>query len=110
MILLHQKALNEMGIATTDINGDTQAGTALAQATISKQGVRQSVANAYLDPNPFPDNLHIVIHAMVTKVLFSGQRAIGVQFIRKGVTHTVRCKAEVVVSAGESSPMSAHPF
>jgi len=100
IMLLHQKALNEMGIRTTDINGPQQVGTAIAQAFIDAKCVRSSTANAYLDPNPFPNNLHIITRAFVTKLLFNGNTATGVEFVRYGKRFTVNTRREVIVSAG----------
>lgn len=90
-----------MGIRDTDINGPIQYGTAYSQATISKQGVRQSVANCYLDPNPSPNNLHILTKAFVTRILFTDYTASGVEYVKDGQTLTAKARREVIVSAGE---------
>ena len=101
-MVIHQRALNKLGIANTDINGPFQTGTMIAQATIDRRGVRSSTANAYLDPNPFPHNLHIITKAMVTKVLFNGRKtAVGVQFVKEKQLYKVMASKEVIVSAGK---------
>ena len=97
---IHQKALNEIGVNNTDINGPVQQGTTIAQATISLRGVRTSTANAYLDPNPFPKNLHIMTMAHVTRVLFDKNIANGVEFVKNGNSHEVRAHKEVILCAG----------
>ncbi|CAG2117227.1 unnamed protein product, partial [Medioppia subpectinata] len=51
-------------------------------------------------PNPYPDNLHIVCKALVTKILFNGLTAIGVEFIVNDISYTVYANREVIVSAG----------
>jgi choline dehydrogenase len=55
--------MNELGYNTTDINGPVQTGTAVLQAFIDSRGRRSSIANCYLDPNPFPQNLDILTGA-----------------------------------------------
>ena len=97
---IHQRALNELGFQNTDINGPVQQGTMIGQATIDSRGVRSSTANSYLDPNPFPQNLHIVTKAFVTKVLFDKKTAIGVQFVKYGHTYDVRARKEIILCAG----------
>ena len=99
-MVINQQALNELGFQNTDINGPVQVGTDIAQSVISLRGVRSSTANAYLDPNPFHKNLHILTHAFVTRVLFDKNRAIGVEFVKNGKTFNVKTKREVIVSAG----------
>ena len=103
MLLINQQALNELGFQNTDINGPVQEGTTITQETISRKAVRSSTANSYLDPNPFPKDLHILTHAFVTRVLFDKNRAIGVEFIKNGKTFNVKAKREVIVSAGKLS-------
>ena len=100
-MILHQKVLvNEEGFVPTDINGPNQVGTTLAQAFIDLDGIRASSSNAYIDPNPFPHNLHILTSALVTKILFKEKTAIGVKFERKGKDYVVMADKEVIVSAG----------
>ena len=101
MMIIHQRALNELGLQNTDINGPVQQGTTIAQATIDTLGVRSSTANAYLDPNPFPKNLHIITRAFVTKLLFKGNTAIGVEFFKYGRTYEAMARKEVILSAGK---------
>lgn len=100
MMLIHQRALNEMGLQNTDINGPVQYGTQIAQATINLKGQRSSTANSYLDPNPFPQNLHIITRAFVTKVLFDKTTTTGVEFIKYGKMYDVKASKEVILSAG----------
>jgi len=98
-----QKTLNSLGIKNVDLNGRTQMGTAIVQMTI-KNGIRSGSGNSYIDPNPHPNNLHIVTRAFVTKILFSntsdGIIATGVQFVRNNITHIVNVTNEVILSAG----------
>lgn len=104
ILYVFQKQMNSFGIPTLDINGANQTGTMIYELTI-KDGVRASTANAYLEPNPYPDNLHIVAFATVTQILFdtTGDNitATGVQFQRNGVNYTVDADREVILSAGK---------
>jgi choline dehydrogenase len=100
MVQLHQRALNELNIPNTDMNGANQLGTQIMQAMIDSNGRRTSTSNAYIDPNPYPHNLHILPRALVTQILFEGKTAVGVQFLRYGTEYKVFAKNEVIVSAG----------
>ena len=91
-----QHQFNVMGIPTVDINGPTQLGTAMYQ--ITADGVRYSSATAFLDPNPYPENLHILSNVFVGYVLFDGRRAIGVSYDQDGVKKSVNARREVIAS------------
>lgn len=95
----YQHVLNELGLDTIDLNGKQQLGTALIQFT-QKDDIRSSTANEYLLPNFKKSNLHILCYTHVTKVLFSGKTAIGVEFVRYGAKHKVYADLEVILSAG----------
>ncbi|CAG2117137.1 unnamed protein product, partial [Medioppia subpectinata] len=77
----YHRVVNELGFKDTDINGPNQTGYMLLQKFITAQGFRSSTGTAFVDPNPYPDNLHIVCKALVSKILFNGLTAIGVEFI-----------------------------
>ncbi|XP_054154963.1 oxygen-dependent choline dehydrogenase 1-like [Oppia nitens] len=96
----HQRAANEFGFKSIDINGAEQLGTTIAQAFIGTDGIRSSASNAYIDPNPYPNNLHILANAYVTRIIFSGKRAVGVEYERNGANYTVNASREVILSAG----------
>ncbi|CAG2112228.1 unnamed protein product [Medioppia subpectinata] len=100
IILLHQKAVNELGFKNVDINGGEQFGTTIAQAFIGTNGVRSSASNGFIDPNPYPHNLHILPNSFVTRVLFEGKTAVGVEFVRYGKLQTMFAKREVILSCG----------
>ncbi|CAG2107320.1 unnamed protein product [Medioppia subpectinata] len=95
---VQHKVVNELGYRDTDINGRTQAGYMLMENYITAQGLRSDTGTAYVDPNPYPDNLHIVCKALATKVLFNGLTAIGVEFIVNDISYTVYANREVIVS------------
>jgi len=104
----HQNPLNAAFLAAAqsqglalnpDYNGPEQAGCFLYQVT-HKNGERCSAAKAYLTPNLSRPNLQVVTHAATSRIVFDGQRAVGVEYVRSGVKHTIRARREVIVSAG----------
>ncbi len=82
-----------------DFNGETQEGVGYYQMTI-KNGRRNSASRAFLRPAMKRKNLRVETHAHVTKILFDGLRAVGVEYVQKGVTKTARAAAEVILSGG----------
>ncbi len=62
-------------------------------------GMRISTAMAYLDPARARPNLHIVANAAVARVVFRGERAVGVEVVRGGRLETIH-GAGVVLCAG----------
>jgi choline dehydrogenase len=82
-----------------DFNGAVQDGVGHYQMTI-KNGRRNSAARAFLRPAMKRKNLHIETHAHVTRVVFDGLRASGVEYVQNGVTKTVRAGRDVILSGG----------
>ncbi|XP_054157692.1 L-sorbose 1-dehydrogenase-like [Oppia nitens] len=93
------RANNELGYPTTDINGPKQLGVALCQTYVSTSGVRMSSSNSYLEGNRRP-NLDISVHSRVTRVLFNGHTATGVEYVRDGLKNVAKVKKEIIISAG----------
>lgn len=63
--------------------------------------VRRTPADGYLAEDVRArENLTIITHAFVTKVVFEGTRAIGVEVELDGQKEIIRAKREVVLSAG----------
>lgn len=100
---LHQAwldAAQQAGYALTeDYNGFQQEGFGRMDMTV-RDGTRCSAAKAYLYPARKRANLHIVQHALATRILFDGTRAIGLEYERGGRTETVRATREVILSGG----------
>lgn len=86
-------------MATRDYNAEQQEGFGPMHMTV-KNGVRWSTSNAYLRPAMKRDNLTVVTHALVHKVLLEDKTAVGIRYERKGKIVDVRCNKEVVLSAG----------
>lgn len=82
-----------------DFNGGDQIGVGLYQVT-QKRGKRHSAAAAFLKPVLRRPNLTVETHAHVTRILFEGTRAIGVEFIQRGHKKRVRAKREVLLAGG----------
>ena len=84
---------------TSDFNGPKQEGFGPYQMTI-REGRRWSTASAYLVPALDRPNLKIESHAHVTRVLFEGARAVGVEYAQKKEKQQVRAIREVILSGG----------
>ncbi len=85
--------------ATDDYNGARQEGFGAMHMTV-KNGRRWSTANAYLRPAMERDNLTVVTHALVHKVLLDGKQATGVRYEKDGKTVDVQASREVLLCAG----------
>jgi choline dehydrogenase len=84
---------------TEDMNGFQQEGVGRMDMTVGG-GRRASAANAYLRPAMQRRNLAVRTHALATRLLFEGRRAVGVAYRRGNVEHVARARREVIVSAG----------
>lgn len=58
-------------------------------------GQRYSAARAFLKPEWERSNLHTLVNSQVTRVLFQGSHAYGVEYVRNGETKTVLASKEV---------------
>ncbi|XP_077371287.1 choline dehydrogenase, mitochondrial [Festucalex cinctus] len=84
---------------TEDMNGYQQEGLGWMDMTIFK-GKRWSTASAYLRPVLDRPNLKTEVRCLTTKLLFDGQRAVGVEYVQKGQTKRVFADKEVILSGG----------
>jgi len=83
----------------TDFNAATAYGVGAYQLSI-KDGWRSSAAKAFLRPAMRRDNLSVITGAHVSRVLFEGTRAVGVEWRERGEMRQVRAAREVILSAG----------
>ena len=83
---------------TDDVNGRRQEGFAAFDRNI-RRGRRWSAARAYLHPVLHRPNLTVQTRQLVTRVLFEGGRAVGVEAIERGQRREIRA-AEVVLCGG----------
>lgn len=94
------KACGQAGLPyNPDFNGAEQEGAGHYQMTIKKSR-RNSAARAFLRPAMKRKNLSVVTGAQVTRVIMDGRRAVGVEYIKDGQRHELRCNAEVILSGG----------
>jgi choline dehydrogenase len=84
---------------TADMNGFQQEGFGHMDMTVGG-GRRCSAANAYLRPALGRRNLTVRTHALATRILFDGRRAVGLRYQRGGEPREVRARREVIVCAG----------
>ncbi len=82
-----------------DFNGATQEGFGYNQWTL-RNGLRSSAATGYLRPARRRPNLEVVTRAHATRIVFSGSRATGVEYLRGGVTALATARREVLVAGG----------
>lgn len=94
------EACRELGYpATDDFNGPNMEGVGWHHINV-KDGKRHSTAEAYLEPARARKNVTIHDNAQATRLVFSGTRCIGVEYLRKGQPTTVRATHEVILCAG----------
>ena len=94
------EAAQEAGYGLTeDYNGYRQEGFGRMDMTV-RDGTRCSAAKAYLYQARRRPNLHVVQHALATRIIFRGKRAIGVEYERGGERHVVNADREVILSGG----------
>ena len=94
------EAATEIGIPRNpDCNGENQEGVGYFQQTAHK-GFRWSTAKGFLRPARSRSNLTVVTKAQTTRVLFEGNRAVGVECIKSGNIYQVKAEREVILSAG----------
>ncbi|MBF6990155.1 MULTISPECIES: choline dehydrogenase [Cupriavidus] len=85
---------------TDDLNGYRQEGFGPMDRTTTARGRRCSTSLAYLDQAKDRPNLTVHTRALADRVLFSGQRAIGVSYIQGDHVREARARREVIVSNG----------
>ena len=90
----------EIGLPrNADFNGAAQEGVGCYEITV-RDGRRMSTARAYLRPAMRRGNLRVETGAHVTRIIFDGTRATGVEYVRGGAACTARARREVIVCAG----------
>jgi choline dehydrogenase len=82
-----------------DYNGVKQEGVGHTQFNIGN-GLRASTARGYLKSARRRKNFTLMLQATVSRVIFDGKRAAGVEYRKNGITTTLRCRREVILSAG----------
>ena len=90
----------QAGLARNDdFNGAAQDGVGLYQVT-QRGGMRASAAVAYLHPAMERANLTVMPFMHVQRILFEGNRAVGVLASQLGQAQEFRAEREVILSGG----------
>jgi choline dehydrogenase-like flavoprotein len=93
-------AAEQTGIPRTDdFNGPTQEGAGYFQLT-AKNGRRWSTAVGYLKQARARPNLTLEINALATRILFSGRRAVGIEYRQGDTTRTAYADGELILAGG----------
>jgi len=94
------KSAGEAGYKiNSDMNGKDQEGFGMYDVNIDK-GERASVSKHYLKPAIKRKNLNTFSNTFVEKIIFDGQKAIGIEVKIKNKIEKVFANKEVIVSAG----------
>lgn len=94
------KAAEQAGLPfNPDFNGETQEGVGIYQIS-TRNGRRMSAARAFLRPAMKRANVRVEMNALATKILFEGNRAVGVAYEQNGESKTARAGREVIVCGG----------
>ncbi|HWJ75410.1 MAG TPA: GMC family oxidoreductase N-terminal domain-containing protein [Kaistia sp.] len=97
------EAARSLGIPTFEnANGrlmEGHGGAAISDVRV-RTGQRQSIFRSYVWPMMARPNLTVVTEALVTRVLFDGRRASGVEIFLDGRMIQVAARAEVILSLG----------
>jgi choline dehydrogenase len=95
------EAARQMDFAILDdVNGPLRAGAGYVNMNIAADGSRVSAARAFLRPNLDRPNLTLLLNADVTKVVFDGDRAVGVEIVTGDNVRSVHATREVILAAG----------
>ncbi len=82
-----------------DFNGARQEGVGRFQLT-QRNGLRCSTADAFLHPAEQRSNLEVLTRTLALRILFEGNRAVGVEISRDGKVEQIRAEREVILAAG----------
>lgn len=94
------EAAQQFGLpANADFNAASFHGVGRYQLTIRGRW-RSSASTAFLAPVLHHANLEVRTASLVTRVLFDGQRAVGVECLHGGQLQAWRCDGDVVLAAG----------
>ena len=88
---------------TTDVNGFRQEGFAPFDRNVHR-GRRLSASRAYLHPVMDRPNLEVRTRVLVTRVLFDGTRATGVEFTQRGSVDRVTAGEVILCGGAFNSP------
>jgi choline dehydrogenase len=84
---------------SSDVNGYQQEGFGRMDMTVGG-GRRWSAANAYLKPIMHRSNLKVLTHALATRIIFEGKRAVALEYGHDGAQHRAGAARELILSGG----------
>lgn len=93
------EAVAELGLAVEPANTAEPQGFSQTLVT-QKNGERASAVTAYLAPARHRSNLDVRTGAQVTRVLFDGTRATGVEYFQDGTRRTATAQRQVILTGG----------
>ncbi|KAI4454896.1 glucose-methanol-choline gmc oxidoreductase [Holotrichia oblita] len=95
------EAGHELGYKTIDYNGEEQIGFAVPQL-VTKNGRRNSVSKAYLEPAKNRKNLAVRPFSQVTQIIIAKhtKEATGVKYIHQGKLFVAKNKKDIILSGG----------
>jgi choline dehydrogenase len=94
-------ACAELGYPRAEDFNDTDFGAGWHHVDIDpERGERNGVYAGYLAPALARPNLATEVGALVTELVFDGDRCVGAHYLQDGELRTVRVRHEVVLSAG----------
>ena len=100
MTARYLKAGQEAGLPLNpDFNGASQEGVGIYQIS-TRDGRRMSAARAFLRPAMKRKNVRVEMNALATRIIFEGNRAVGVEYLKNGRTQSIRAGREVILCAG----------
>jgi choline dehydrogenase len=101
------EAVQQAGFALTDdVNGHRQEGFAPFDRNVHR-GRRLSAARAYLHPVAHRENLEVRTRAFVTRILFEGTRAVGVEVVQgRGAPKRIRAGEVILCGGAINSPQT----
>jgi choline dehydrogenase len=98
LLLAWVAAAQQVGVrANDDFNGPKQEGVGIYQVT-QRDGLRCSSARAFLEPAS--GKLELLHSTLALRIVWDGERAVGVEVDRAGDVRTIYAEAEIIVSAG----------
>ena len=83
-----------------DMNGPMRPGAGYINMNIDADGSRVSAARAFLRPSLSRPNITLLLNTNVTKVVFDGDRATGVEIVSGDSVRNVQATREVILAAG----------
>ena len=95
------EAARQMGFPIVDdMNGPMRAGAGYINMNMTADGARASSARAFLRPNLGRSNLTLLLNTRVTRIVFDGDRACGIEIVAGDTAQTVHAAREVILAAG----------